>query len=693
MSQENDNTFLGHVAKAAALLIKEHQPTRTIFALIKQQYVALSDLMSKASNGEVEIIQTGSSYDDLHLCRHVQAAGADKKAVFFPLTDFDMMIVYTMFIVADFTPPPAADIDTLQLAVKQSDCAFLMVPSTHIGYVKLLVTDKGHKMLEENKNRFLNYIDKDGFLRNDAFRDGIPQQSDPNTQVIYSRVLEGKYVSAGPAISNLSNAHEGFTYDFVHTFRCYSWPRVAHRFSKRPRDANWPSKELIQEMMAAGCAVVPVGYYTSSEQHLEWRLSFNFSERMLSTAFTHNQRMCYCIVKLLLKTTLSQDAVLSSYMVKNMMYWFCEEQYGDGEWENEHLGARIVQLLEYICTALEHHNIPHYFLPFNNLIQHRSKAEVEATLNEVIEVKSKPFQTLVDVCTKMEVFEVIHFKEIPAKDLELRAIATLYLSSVTLLMKLGMMNTDSILFALDCFQTIVDLNKTGRKYGTQTLHFLIADNVPELLKPFAVQNMQNGQLDRAILLYKCMLKSDEQMVTEKFPDVLINLACLSAAKVDMVKDELTKTSHKEIAEKYFKLALKRVQNSVSLHLAHGDFLKDCKKSLTLAITEYRKACSITHQREDDDALVQMSLPGDKATSPQPQYVLGKVVAYYRLVDALVDTDEPYEGRRVARQFVEFIEELGSKQKRSALKLCAFSYQRLGLFVKASYLLSLSEKYP
>ena len=49
--------------------------------------------------------------------------------------------------------------------------------------------------------------------------------------------------------------------------------------------------------------VVPVGHHTSEQSAFEWRISFNHSERLLSTSLNHVQRHCYCLAKLLLKTS------------------------------------------------------------------------------------------------------------------------------------------------------------------------------------------------------------------------------------------------------------------------------------------------------------------------------------------------------------------------------------------------------
>jgi hypothetical protein len=56
--------------------------------------------------------------------------------------------------------------------------------------------------------------------------------------------------------------------------------------------------------------------------NLEWRVSFNAAERKLSKSLLPVQKSCYSLVKLMLKAGLSSSSILTSYHVKNMMFWF-----------------------------------------------------------------------------------------------------------------------------------------------------------------------------------------------------------------------------------------------------------------------------------------------------------------------------------------------------------------------------------
>ena len=217
-------------------------------------------MMKEKSKDEVEIIQTGSSYDDLHMCRNVSTY--EKNIIFYPTTDFDFMMVYRKFTVKDFTGEvkDGKDFDQkIETEKLESDDAFIMVPSNHLGYVKLLVTEKGRKMLTEKESKLLSHIDHNGFLSNDAFKKGLVM--DESTEVIYSRLPEIKYIASGPAISNYETEERGFTYDFVHAFPCATWPEVAHRWNKRPRDANWPNEALRNEIIKGNIYIIMDIFY------------------------------------------------------------------------------------------------------------------------------------------------------------------------------------------------------------------------------------------------------------------------------------------------------------------------------------------------------------------------------------------------------------------------------------------------
>lgn len=252
MSKDNDSSLeppevsklLGGTCKALSLLIKEHEPTKKAFEMTKTHFGKFRDIILEKSKDELKIIQTGSSFDNLHMCRNISVYERDVH--FVPATDFDFMLIYTKFMVEDHTGRNTADV-VEESAKHTSECAFIMVPSSHLGYVKILVTDKGRQLLDDRKSKLVKHIDDEGCFTNDAFRAEV--MTDSSIEVIYSRVPEIKYTASGPALSIYEHEADGYTYDFVHAFPCSTWPEIANRWNKRKRDANWPSEELREEII------------------------------------------------------------------------------------------------------------------------------------------------------------------------------------------------------------------------------------------------------------------------------------------------------------------------------------------------------------------------------------------------------------------------------------------------------------
>ena len=242
------NKLLGTFANSLSLLIKEHPQTNVVFETLRAKFRLFGDLVHKQSGGNVDVIQTGSSYDDLHFCRNISELEGKKQ--FFPPTDFDLMMICKEYPVEDYTHIKCAEINTdgksmISEAIRTSKAAFLMVQSDHLGYVNLLVTDKGKEILQ-TKNQ-PHVVTESGLLPNNVFLPG--KASDKNVEVIYRRVPMKNLISTGPALSDMEYEDRGYTYDYVFVFPCGQWPHVAERWNKRPRDAHWPSRSLINEIM------------------------------------------------------------------------------------------------------------------------------------------------------------------------------------------------------------------------------------------------------------------------------------------------------------------------------------------------------------------------------------------------------------------------------------------------------------
>ena len=462
--------------------------------------------------------------------------------------------------------------------------------------------------------------------------------------------------------------------------------------------------------------MVPVGHHLSEKtiQDLEWRISFNAGERKLSKCLLPLQRGCYSLVKLILKTSLSARSVLTSYHVKNMMFWFCEQQCGNEEdWSVENQGERILEFLEYIANALAHHSIPHYFVPPNNMISHRTNQEIADTRREVIQVKEKIVTSILLVCIKLHIFDKSPL-QVRGGNEDIQTLLTIYVSFVNILYKLGIdhLTTKETKFwnlhdlselkiddmdicselSIRCFTNVVALNKSFKEYVTNASPAFLAQSVPELLKPLAQGYTKAGELNKALASYQIMLDTDQNRVESYFPEVFSNMACLYANMHATVPNKDQKQHIMSKAKEYFHKALTLIHDSPSLHLAFGNFLLDNKISMISATDQFEKATKVEVPRADDDALIELKLPGSKGAVRDKVFVSGNVAALYMLCSCHIRMDDVYQARTNANSLEKLLRVCLLKQKYPHLQICAFAYRACGLHAKAELKMKEAQKY-
>ena len=158
--------------------------------------------------------------------------------------------------------------------------------------------------------------------------------------------------------------------DVVLALRCPEWPKVADHWPTRQRPSGWPSKQLIQHIIADGCHIVPISHPKSRNPDLEWRYSFSVAEHTLAQSLTDNQRQCYILLKTIVMHELSHSNVLTTYHMKTVFFWQCEK-IPASEWSTDTgLAANLLWLLDELVYCVATHCLPHYFMPENNLLDH-----------------------------------------------------------------------------------------------------------------------------------------------------------------------------------------------------------------------------------------------------------------------------------------------------------------------------------
>lgn len=436
--------------------------------------------------------------------------------------------------------------------------------------------------------------------------------------------------------------------------------------------------------LAGGCVLVPTGYPISLEKDREWRVSFNMHERKLAKSWNTTQKTCYAMVLMMLKTRLCSGSILTAYHVKNMMFWFCELQFGPEEFDSNTLGDRILQLIYCIFTSLKNRYLPHYFIPEFNLIGHFAEQDVKRACSEINDVITRPFWTITKLCHKLDLFDIRNSDTGFIGDPEVHNMLVLYATFVQNLYRIGFDNSKKIpSLAGSCFQHIIAMNKNGKPLLHTSANGYQAQNIIELLCPLCQGFAEAGDLDKALSFYLLMWNFEKDLLLTKYPDKLINMACIYTCLYDLSVEKKDKKFYEDKALEFFKLGDSLIDDSPTLHVGYGKFLVGTRRSVKEAIIQFNKAITLENPREEDNSLIQLDIPGWDAIQPAHRSrIPSKIAGYFILTSILVDIDQMYEARRNVNKMEELAYELDIETKPKVLQMCAMAYNKAGLPEKA-----------
>ena len=209
-----------------------------------------------------------------------------------------------------------------------------------------------------------------------------------------------------------------------------AWPEPAMEWLVRPRPSGWPSPELVQEIFESGCHLAPVGRGKRLEDPVdafrymrnpaevspencsfhrtgtndgnkwvmdqtEWPVSFSLAENKLGEMVSPVQRHVLVLLKMIKKFYFPE--VISTYYLKNLLFWECEKK-GQVYWREDNSGSCLLFMLDRLQECLESRHLPHYIMPQSNLLMYKDPSRLKEAAVQVAEVRcnilSKTFNLL-----------------------------------------------------------------------------------------------------------------------------------------------------------------------------------------------------------------------------------------------------------------------------------------------------------
>lgn len=163
--------------------------------------------------------------------------------------------------------------------------------------------------------------------------------------------------------------HYNLVFDLVKSKPCPYWPPQADDFARRRRRHGWPSKSTIDQIVCQGCDVVHVShaYRRNTSDRTQWRLSFSRAETILIHSWTPVQKIIYHMLRYFCRKQFSKDAAISSYHLKTLLLWNCEERPAD-YWKSSCLVRITSDLLSQLVQNIRERRLFNYFITDCNLM-------------------------------------------------------------------------------------------------------------------------------------------------------------------------------------------------------------------------------------------------------------------------------------------------------------------------------------
>lgn len=178
-----------------------------------------------------------------------------------------------------------------------------------------------------------------------------------------------------------------FEMDNVDAVLYRGWPEEANCWISRVRPSGWPNRRTIEKIRNSPCYLAPAGHFDSHDREIQWRLSFNNAEQILVEEFSEVQIATYALLKIILKDyikTKDKDTVLSSYIMKTIVYW-CSEKYED-DFKDTNFFPFTVFCLKMLRKCITNRHLPNYFIENRNMLNSKFTSEAATSMIKDLDI-------------------------------------------------------------------------------------------------------------------------------------------------------------------------------------------------------------------------------------------------------------------------------------------------------------------
>ncbi|KAK3102406.1 hypothetical protein FSP39_011177 [Pinctada imbricata] len=312
-----------------------------------------------------DIILLGSTQDGLYLERGFPVYKTRGSYDDVNDTDLDIVFLYR----------GACAVQECGIGDQFQQSGLIVKETRYPGYLKLKFPD-GKKNFFSTKS-----------LKHKLFRD-------LHAAKFYISENSNEIVNESPAFGGCIEDELGIHFlDYVPALRLEHWGFDKKSYRTRERYGNWPSQEVIEKVMEEGCCLVATGPPEMKEDTSLWRVSFATSEQILAHSLTDFQIRTYLIVKSIAKAELFEPECLSSYMLKNILFWALEV-LPEETWIGNNIVESVEAVFDLLCSYLSMECIPNYFIPRQNLLGRAEERNIVVISSKAQRVQENAFHAI-----------------------------------------------------------------------------------------------------------------------------------------------------------------------------------------------------------------------------------------------------------------------------------------------------------
>ena len=152
------------------------------------------------------------------------------------------------------------------------------------------------------------------------------------------------------------------------------------------RKRHWPDQNLVEKISNLQCYLLAKPHPFTTNKLLEWRFSFSSAELLLSSAVKPWQKQTLMVLKALRRKYLQEPKVVASYHLKTVLFWVLESLPGHIQ-ESCCRGALLQKLLDKLISCVKEKNLPHFFIPGNNMFSHYEDHDLNRVLLKVQDMR------------------------------------------------------------------------------------------------------------------------------------------------------------------------------------------------------------------------------------------------------------------------------------------------------------------